>query len=128
MTSFEILSGMPASGPYPEQFTLGTRSTHGEGFVLRVIPDDAESWVGNYQRGGSGYDAVHFHPNGSALIIVAGGQAYVVEPRSRRLIEKFGGGFSWSEVLEPQRIVLLNTGLVFTAYGASGQLWQTRRL
>jgi hypothetical protein len=128
MTKFEILTGMPADGPYPEQFSATTWGTHSEGFVVRVNPPSADSWVGNFQRGLTSYDAVHPHPNARDLIVVAGGQAYIVEPKSRHSIEIFGAQICWSQALPERQLVLFHNGLWFTAYAPAGQLWQTRRL
>ena len=128
MTDFEILPGMPAYGPYPEQFSSTSWGTHSEGFVIRLQPRDAEPWVGNFQRGLSSYDAAHLHPNSRDVVVVAGGQAYVVEPKSRHLIETFGAGICWSQTLDDHQLLLFHNGLWFNAYGRAGQLWQTRRL
>jgi len=127
-TEFEILDGMPAHGPYPEQFSATGRGTHREGLVLRVRPPHAEAWVGNFQRGLTSYDVVHLHPNSRDLVVVAGGEGYIVEPSSRRLIATFGGQICWSRSFVEHRLLLFHNGLWFDAHGSSGPLWQTRRL
>ena len=125
---FEILAGMPVYGAYPEQFSATSWGTHSEGFVVRVQPSGAEPWVGNFQRGLSSYDAAHLHPDARGLVVVAGGQAYVVEPKSRQLIETFGAQVCWSEQIAEHQLLVFHNGLWFNAYGPGGQLWQTRRL
>ena len=83
--NFEVLPGLPAVGPYPEQFAPDGRPTHSEGLVVRVLPRKGEPWVGNFQRGLSKLDAVLAHPNGNNVIVIAGGQAYEVRSHwSRR--------------------------------------------
>jgi hypothetical protein len=128
VTEFEILDGMPVYGPYPEQFSATSWGTHSQGFVLRVRPPESEAWVGNFQRGLSSYDAAHLHPNSRDLIVVAGGQAYIVEPKSRHLIGTFGAQISWSQPFVEHQLLLFHNGLWLDAYGFAGQLWQTRRL
>lgn len=128
MTEFEVLSGMPAYGPHPEQFSAHVWNTHSDGFVVSVQPRDAEAWVGNFQRGLSSYDAAHLHPNSRDVVVVAGGQAYVVTPTSRRLIETFGADIRWSHDIAEHGLLLLHNGLWFIAYGRDGRLWQSDRL
>jgi hypothetical protein len=89
--SFDILPGLPATGPYPEQFSVHG-GTHREGFVVRFVPDTGEGWVGNFQRGfGVTYLSGVFElPGTAAFVVVSGGQAYVVQPESRKAVETFG--------------------------------------
>jgi hypothetical protein len=82
--SFEVLPGLPAEGPYPEQFS-GHGGTHREGFVVRVFPDRSAPWVGNFQAGLGGVSRVVPHPDGRTLLVLAGGCAYLVDPEARRL-------------------------------------------
>src|SRR5262245_46084013 len=128
MTDFEILAGMPVYGRYHEQFSATIWGTHSDGFVVLVSPDGVEPLVGNFQRGLSSYDAVQCHPNLSDLIVVAGGQAYVVEPKSRQLIETFGAQIGWSQMLPDHDLLLFHDSIRFHAYGPAGQAWRTRRL
>jgi hypothetical protein len=128
MIEFEVLAGMPVYGPYPEQFTSTSWGTHSEGFVVRIVPSGLEPWVGNFQRGLSSFDGVHPHPNERDLIVVAGGQAYVVESTSRHLVETFGADLSWSRAFPEHQLVLFHNGIWFTAYGPSGKLWKSRRV
>jgi hypothetical protein len=58
VANFEVLPGLPAVGPYPEQFAPDGRPTHSEGFVVRILPRTCEAWIGNFQRGLSMFDAV----------------------------------------------------------------------
>lgn len=103
--SFEILPGLPGTGPYPEQFTTHG-GTHREGFVVRFSADDGDTWVGNFQRGFGGryLSAVFEHPAATTFVVVSGGQAYVVEPTTRRSIETFGANIC-AGVGDEQRLV-----------------------
>jgi hypothetical protein len=106
--SFEILPGLPATGPYPEQFSRHG-GTHREGFVVRVVPEFGEPWTGNFQ--GDGYaqrSAVFHHPDGRHLIVVARGVAYVVDPATRRLSDTFS--CQLEEAIETDARVVLATG------------------
>jgi len=51
MDCFRMLPGLPATGPWPEQFSANGRGTHREGFVVEFLPEMAPAWVGNFQRG-----------------------------------------------------------------------------
>ena len=77
---FRILPGLSATGPWPEQFTATGRGSHSEGVVVEFNPDTSRSWVGNFQPGGTAYDTVIVHPNGREVIVIAHGQAYLIDP------------------------------------------------
>lgn len=125
---FEILPGLPATGPLPEQFAAGGRGTHSEGFVVRFLPERSAPWVGNFQGGFGECQGVFAHPDGSHLIVVATGQAYVVDPESRSLLHHFGADIAAVvEVPELPALVFTN-GLWFEGYGSSGVLWRSDRV
>ena len=99
---------------------------HREGFVVEFRYDN-EVWVGNFQRGLSGFDATITHPDGRSVIVIAGGQGYVIDPRVQNAISTFGGGISSVADAHPHRVVF-STLTEFSAYGAKGEEWRTRRL
>lgn len=39
MEPFRTLVGLPATGPWPEQFSATGRGTHREGFVVELNPE-----------------------------------------------------------------------------------------
>jgi len=83
MIAYDVLPGLPPYGDWPEAFTSTGHGRQHEGFVVRFNPDGESSWVGNFQRGLSSFDLVCEHLNGRELIVVAGGEAYVVDPYDR---------------------------------------------
>ena len=95
---------------------------------MRFLPEQSPPWVGNFQGGFGECHGVFLHPNRRHLIVVATGQAYVVDPESRALIHHFGADIAKVvEVPENDALVFTN-GLWFEAYGATGYLWRSRRL
>jgi hypothetical protein len=129
MAWFEELPGLPAVGPLPEQFARSGRPTHSEGYVVRFVRDDGTDWVGNFQRGLTRCDLVLRHPNAADVLVIAGGEVYVVEPTLRRMKEVFGGAVvKVHELNEGRLFVLDHQGVRFEAVGPNGILWSTRRL
>lgn len=125
---FEVLPGLPGVGPVPEQFTATGQGTHSEGFVVRFNPRSSESWVGNFVSGFVGYTGAFTHPDGRTVVIISGGQAYQVDPATRKLLRHFGGGIT-EAIIEPSRkLLILSDGIRLWALDASGQRWETERL
>jgi hypothetical protein len=117
---------LPATGDWPEQFSATGRGTHTEGFVVEFSPVDGSSWVGNFQRGESHYDAVA--PNGASYLVIAGGQAYVIDPKERRLLTTFGGGISATLIVREANLVILSNETDLEAWNGSVRRWKTRRI
>jgi hypothetical protein len=128
MARFEILSGLPAYGPAAEPFSPTGQGEHREGFVVRFAPDTDSEWVGNFQPGAGGLSNVYEHPNGAELIVVAGGQGYVVAPDSRRCVATFGATIESAFNMPECKVIIFGNGLWFEAIGTGGPFWRSGRI
>jgi len=126
--TFEILPGLPPYGPDAEPFSATGQGTQREGFVVRFASPDGSSWVGNFQRGLSRFDDAHGHPNGHDVLIVAGGQGYIVDPVYRSKRAYFGGDIESAFRRDDPPMVIFGNGLWFEAFDASGLRWRTGRI
>lgn len=128
MQKFKILNGLPAYGPLPEQFSSTGMGKHREGFVVEFFPRNSQNWIGNFQPGLGGVDDVIEHIDADHVIVLAGGQAYVVDPETRSIVNDFGGQIEHVISISELQILLFGNGLWFEAIGQSGFIWRTRRL
>lgn len=122
---FQVLEGLPPYGPVAE--SCGNKS-HSEGFVVRFFPEEGESWVGNYQHSGSDFSSVLEHPNKNDFVVIAGGEAHVIEPVTHKCREEFGGAIDSALFVNELNIVVLGDGLCFRAMNAEGHLWKSKRI
>jgi len=125
--NWEILDGLPAYGPPADGFSATGLGKHREGLVVRLHASGG-AWVGNFQRGLTGYDHVFEHPDGRHVLVVAGGTAYVVDPEQRKLIGHFGGQIEHIFPLSGEAILLIGNGLWFEALSGKGLKWRSRRI
>jgi hypothetical protein len=125
---FEVLPGLPGTGPLPEQFTATGRGTHSEGFVIRFYPDTSDSWVGNFQSGDCGCNRVFAHPDDRTVVVIAGGQAYQVDPATRTCLKNFGGTIV--EILESSSrgVVVIASLTNLWLLDANGERWVSGRI
>jgi hypothetical protein len=129
VTSFERLPGLPPTGPPPEQFSPDGRGHHREGLAVRVTPATGDPWVGNFQRVGTSFDGVFLHPDGNHLLVIAGGQGYVVNPSSRVASTIGQGAIAGVHEIHDSRLLILDLqGLAFEALGPEGTRWRSKRL
>jgi len=128
MQKYKILNGLPAYGPLPEQFSSTGMGKHSEGFVVEFYPRYSQKWIGNFQPGLGGVNDVIEHLDGEHVIVIAAGQAYVIEPETRLLVKDFGGQIEHVMQIADLDIMVFGNGLWFEALGPNGFLWQTRRL
>jgi hypothetical protein len=127
MPSVRVLPGLPPYGAPPEPFSSTGLGSHREGFVVEFVPDDGPTWVGNFQHGSTSFDVVLVEPGMECLIVIAGGEAYVVEPNTRACVRTFGGQIEQVFIPSPNTVVFSN-GLWVEALGPSGLLWRSRRV
>lgn len=128
MADFRELPGLPAYGPLPMQFSRTGQGMHREGFVVEFWPDSDERWIGNFQPGYCSYSAVVRHPDGRRLLVVAGGEVYMVDPRARTVDESFGGAVEFLVLVPGLGIVVLGNGVHIELIRADGSRCRTRRI
>jgi hypothetical protein len=123
--TYEILPGLPGTGPYPEQFST-QGGTHREGFVVRFTSSEGESWVGNFQPYYRTYlSGVFSHPAGHNFVVLAYGQGYVVDPATRRLIEAVGPGLCAAAHDDSRLVLATDTEAIVIERGTR---WVSERL
>lgn len=126
MASWTVLPGLPSYGPAPDQFPDG-RHAYREGLVVKFNLDSGSEWLGNFQLGMGGVNAVLPEPGTDNLIVIAGGDGYLVEPSTRRCLRRFGGGIK--EVFRPRPdLIVCSNGLWMEGIGPSGVVWRSRRI
>jgi hypothetical protein len=128
MERFRVLAGLPATGPWPEQFSESDQGTHREGFVVEFSPEAKSAWVGNFQPGVTGCSAALAHLDGKSIVVIASGQAYVIDPLERRLLSVFGGNIDAALVVHPEGPLVISNGLWLEARDTSGLRWRSRRI
>jgi hypothetical protein len=124
---FEVLTGLPPYGPPAEPFSATGGGTHREGYVVRFFDSRGGDWVGNFQPGLGGINAVVEHPDGHRAIVISSGQGYIVDPDDRARREYLGGQVEVS-IRVPDFGVILGNGLWFEAVGVGGTLWASERI
>ena len=82
---FEVLAGLSAYGPPAASFTENGPREWREGLVVRFYPTDSEPWIGNFPGGMTKCNSVLDHPNRRDVVIVASGEAFIVDPQTRNL-------------------------------------------
>ncbi len=93
---FEVIPGLPPYGPAALPFSVTGMGTHSEGYVIRFLPAAGDAWVGNFQPGETPLFKVIPHPNERWVVVIAGGEAYVVDAGTQTLIECLPG---WHNVI-----------------------------
>ena len=128
MATVEVLPGLPAEPPYAEQFAPVGVSTFREGHVLGFEPKVGEPWCGNFQMAGISYYCAHHALATGEVVVVAGGQGYVIDPESRRLIRTFGAGIMHLRALPGERDFIVISNVDVERHSASTRTWRSRRI
>jgi hypothetical protein len=125
---FEVLPGLPPYGPMAISFTIHGAREHREGLVVRFYPRGSEPWVGNFLGGMTDCTIVLDHPNETDVIVVAQGEACVVDPEKRAVCDRIAG--SIEEVIPlPSLGSVIFRGLTdFTAIKADNSGWRSPRI
>lgn len=126
---FEILPGLPPYGPEAISVTIHDDREHREGLVVRFYPKASESWVANFFGDrGMACNAVLDHPNGTDVIVVAGGEASIVDPEVRGIRERIPGEIKGFMALPSLNSVLFWGFTDFSAIKADNSRWLSPRI
>ncbi len=128
MDRFRVLPGLPATGPMPLSFSATGGGKFREGFVVEFQPTDREAWVGNFVGGLTRYSNAILHPNGRFVVVVSQGQAYIIDPQRRTLVETFGGVIQDLIAVPGRGLLIFQTPFDFLAIDSKRRVWKTRRL
>jgi hypothetical protein len=91
MTTWRILDGPPNDSV--EQYRFGCEDTAigvGAGMLVEFGPGPSSRWVGEFATGGwTGHRSLGPFPDGRRVVVLAEGNAYLIDPDSRRLDQHF---------------------------------------
>ena len=127
-TRFNILGGLPANGPMAVPFPGDGKHAHREGLVVQFEPYNKDPWIGNFQRGSYSLDIAILHPDKQHVVVIAGGNGYVVDPDIPTTVERMRGYVTYLEALPHLDAVLFGNDLSFEAWKASGPWWSSKRI
>jgi hypothetical protein len=57
-------------------------------------PYQNKNWIGAFERGPKGFDGMTQHPNKKYMVVVAGGEGYIIDPENQKLITNLGDHYS----------------------------------
>jgi len=99
----------------------------GRGRILIRIGIGESSWVGSFERGHTSFTTIFMMPDGEHLFVCAQGAGYVVDAKTRTLVEEIGTDIVGGIRDEPMTLLVVNhNNLSLEAFGKTGRLWKTR--
>lgn len=124
---YEKLNALPAYGPTYVSVTGTEEKYSSEGFVVRFIRSDNTDWVANFKPGWTHCNAIFDFPGSENVIVVAGGQCYVMNPDFEKPLEVFAVTIDNAIQIDDSRIILTD-GLHVRLIESGGNLWCSPRI
>jgi hypothetical protein len=93
--------------------------------ILLRIGVGASSWIGSFECGFKTVSTISMMPDGKHLFVSANGAGYIIDERSRTLVERTGTeivGVSRDE--DMTLFVVSHNDVSFEAFGPGGRLWK----
>jgi hypothetical protein len=125
---FEVLPGLPTYGPMAISFTKNGAREHREGLVVRFYPTKSEPWVGNFIGGMTACNIVLEHPNETYVIVVARGEAHIVDPERRVVLDRMMADIQQAFSLPALGFVVFQGLTDFSALKADNSGWRSPRI
>src|ERR1051325_10784316 len=121
MAAFEVLPGLPPYGPAAKPFPVSGYRAHSQGFVVQFLGEKAGTWVGNFQPGLTSFSGAYEHPDGRHIVVVSGGDIYVVDPDTKTA-ENFGGMVEAVTPLPEKNALLFAENIYLSLIGPRGPI------
>jgi hypothetical protein len=125
LAAAEILASPPPSGEAVIAIPAED-SESGRGRVLMRIGVGNASWIGSFERGHMDASTIFMMPDGKHLFVSAEGAGYVIDVKSRTLVEEIGTEVAGVMRDDPMTVfVVVHNSLSLEAFGRTGRLWKT---
>lgn len=121
----KTLPGLPPYGDAAKSFP--EPNAFREGLVVSFTPTDGDRWVGNFRCGSNSLHGIHEELGEEGILVVAGGEAYLVNAREQRA--SLEAPCVRSVNFEPGLdMFVIADDYGVTALGKSGVKWRSRRV
>lgn len=125
VTAAELLASPPSSGEAVIAIPPDGRDS-GRGRIFLRIGIGEASWIGSFERGHKSVSTIFMMPDGKHLFVSAEGAGYVIDLKSRTLVEEIGTEVAGVMRDEPLTVFVVDhDGMSLEAFGRSGRLWKT---
>jgi hypothetical protein len=125
VSAAEVLDTPPSSDEAVIAFPPEERDS-GRGCIFLRIGIGEASWIGSFEIGRMSVSTISMMPDDKHLFVSAEGAGYIIDLKSRTLVEEIG--LDVARVLVNERGTLFivdHNGLSLEAFGRSGRLWKT---
>jgi len=124
---YEILESLPSYGPMYILVSENSEAFYSEGYVVRFYTSEDKTWVGNFEPGLTGLNAVYEFEHDPYILVIAGGTCYLMNPDLEKPISIFGTHYETViKTLDGRLILQDSTDL--TVFEADGEYWHTDRI
>ena len=121
----EVLASPPPDGE-PVIVIPPDGSDAGRGRTYMRIGIGAARWTGSFASGHTGFNTAYLLPDGKHLFVCAEGAGYIIDVKSRTLVETVGTHVVGTRHDEPLTLFVINhDGRSLEAFGRAGRLWKT---
>jgi len=101
-------------------------SDPGRGRMFLRIGVGEASWIGSFERGHKSVSMIFMMPDGKHLFVSAEGAGYVIDLKSRTLVEAIGIDIAGGMRDKPLTLFVVDhNGTSLEAFGTNGRLWKT---
>jgi hypothetical protein len=98
----------------------------GRGRIFLRIGVGKGSWIGSFEIGHMSVSTIFIMPDGKHLFVSAEGAGYIIEVKSRRLVEQIGMDVAGVSRDGPMTVFIVDhNGMSLEAFGPNGRLWKT---
>lgn len=125
LTAAEVLDSPPSPDEAVIAIPAEGRGSGRERVFIRIGVGDA-SWIGSFEIGHMSVGSVSMMPDHRHLFVSAKGAGYIIDLKSRTLVEEIGNDVARVHLDEPGTFFVVDhDGKSLEAFGRNGRLWKS---
>jgi len=125
---YEILDGLPIYGDMAVPIVSDSEVFVSEGYVVKFYKDNGSTWIANFPQGLGSLSFVKSIPNNNSILVVAGGDGYLMNPNHTKPIQEFNYFADTMVERDNGRLILASlTDIMFLDENAEIE-WETGRV
>ena len=125
---YEILDGLPTYGDMAVPIVSDSEVFVSEGYVVKFYKDNGSTWIANFPQGLGSLSFVKSIPNNNSILVVAGGDGYLMNPNHTKPIQEFNYFADTMVERDNGRLILASlTDIMFLDENAEIE-WETGRV
>ncbi len=125
---YTVLKELSPYGRMYTRISADKKPFYSEGYVVKFKKSDGEEWIANFRPGWTDYDNVFDFPENNLIVVLAGGQGYIMDPDEEKPKMTFGLTITAVIQNDDGSLICSDNVHILVLDKSSSELWKSNRI